>query len=327
MEDLKTGDHRRFKDELYTEFARIGQALASPKRLEILDLLAQREWPVEKLAREMDLTVANASQHLHVLLRARLVEVRREGTRAYYRLAAVDVYRLWQAVRDLGEARLAEVPAVIRRYLGDREDIQVLNVAELLQRVEGGDVILLDVRPEEEYRAGHIPGARPLTLAELMRALKTLPKNRDLVVYCRGRTASCRTKRWPSCGVRDFGREGSGWGFQIGRRFNFPRLPKGRTLKPVAGMPPGGAHPVTLGLRANLAQFSLLVLINAFVGGMVGLERTVLPLIAERDFGLASKSVILSFLVSFGIVKALTNLLAAGTPTSWAGSGCWSRDG
>jgi rhodanese-related sulfurtransferase len=186
MEDLKTGDHRRFKDELYTEFARIGQALASPKRLEILDLLAQREWPVEKLAREMDLTVANASQHLHVLLRARLVEVRREGTRAYYRLAAGDVYRLWQAVRDLGEARLAEVPAVIRRYLGDREDIQVLNVAELLQRVEGGDVILLDVRPEEEYRAGHIPGARPLPLAELKRALKTLPKNRDLVVYCRG---------------------------------------------------------------------------------------------------------------------------------------------
>ncbi len=187
MDNLKTGaDHRKFKDEVYAEFARIGLALASPRRLEMLDLLAQREWPVEELAHEMDLTVANTSQHLQVLLRTRLVDVRREGTRAYYRLAGGDVYRLWQTVRDLGEARLAEVPAVVRRHLGDRQDIQVLNVAELLRRVKAGDIILLDVRPEEEYRAGHLPGARPVPLAELTRALKTLPKHRELVVYCRG---------------------------------------------------------------------------------------------------------------------------------------------
>ncbi|HEV2356478.1 MAG TPA: metalloregulator ArsR/SmtB family transcription factor [bacterium] len=171
---------------MYAEFARIGQALASPKRLEMFDLLAQREWAVEDLASEMDLTIANTSQHLQVLLRTRLVEARRQGTRAYYRLAGGDVYRMWQTMRELGEARLAEVPAVVRRHLGDRPDMQVLNVTELLRRVRAGDIILLDVRPEEEYRAGHLPGARPVPLAELARSLKTLPKHRELVVYCRG---------------------------------------------------------------------------------------------------------------------------------------------
>ncbi|HLW49010.1 MAG TPA: metalloregulator ArsR/SmtB family transcription factor [bacterium] len=177
--------HRTFKDELYAEFARIGQALASSKRLEMLDLLAQREWPVEELAREMDQTVANTSQHLQVLLRARLVDVRRQGTRAYYSLAG-DVYRVWQAMRELGEARLAEVPAVVRRHLGERPEIHVLNVTELLRRVRAGDIILLDVRPEEEYRAGHLPGARPMPLAHLTRTLKALPKHPEVVVYCRG---------------------------------------------------------------------------------------------------------------------------------------------
>ncbi|HLJ68064.1 MAG TPA: metalloregulator ArsR/SmtB family transcription factor [Chloroflexota bacterium] len=186
MDNLRNLNHRRFKDELYAEFARIGQALASAKRLEMVDLLAQREWPVEELAREMELTIANASQHLQVLLRARLVEVRRQGTRAYYRLAAGDVYRLWQTMRELGETRLAEVPAAVKRHLGDRHELQVLNVTELLRRVKAGDIILLDARPEEEYRAGHLPGARPILLAELTRALKTLPKNRELIVYCRG---------------------------------------------------------------------------------------------------------------------------------------------
>jgi rhodanese-related sulfurtransferase len=178
--------HRSFKDELYAEFARIGQALASPRRLEMLDLLAQREWPVEALAREMDQTLANTSQHLQVLLRTRLVEARRQGTRVYYRLAGGDVYRLWQVMRELGEVRLAEVPAVVRRHLGDRPDVQVLNVTELLRRVRAGEIILLDVRPAEEYRAGHLPGARPVPLTELTRTLKTLPKHRELVVYCRG---------------------------------------------------------------------------------------------------------------------------------------------
>jgi rhodanese-related sulfurtransferase len=181
-----SSSHRTFKDELYAEFARIGRALASAKRLEMLDLLAQREWPVEALAREMDQTLANTSQHLQVLSRTRLVEVRRQGTRAYYRLAGGDVYRMWQVMRELGEARLAEVPAVVRRHLGQRPDVQVLNVSELLRRVRSGDIILLDVRPEEEYCAGHLPGARPVPLAELTQTLKTLPKDRELVVYCRG---------------------------------------------------------------------------------------------------------------------------------------------
>lgn len=186
MEHLSTIDHRRFKDDLYAEFARIGHALGSPKRLEMLDLLAQRPWTVDELAREMGLSTANASQHLQVLLRARLVEVRREGTRAYYRLSGEDVYRSWRALRELAESRLAEVQAVVRRYLGERHKVEALNPSELLRRAEAGEVTLLDVRPAEEYQAGHIPGARPVPLVELRRLVKTLPKKREIVVYCRG---------------------------------------------------------------------------------------------------------------------------------------------
>jgi rhodanese-related sulfurtransferase len=186
MNTFTDANHRRFKDDLYAEFARVGHALASPKRLEMLDLLAQRAWTVDELAREMHLSTANASQHLQVLLRARLVESRREGTRAYYRLSGDDVYRAWKAVRDLAESRLAEVQAVVTRYLGERHEVAAVNPAKLLRQVRAGEVILLDVRPVEEYRAGHIPGAQPVPLADLRRLLARLPKTRDILVYCRG---------------------------------------------------------------------------------------------------------------------------------------------
>src|SRR5579885_3456952 len=146
MNTFTDANHRRFKDDLYAEFARVGHALASPKRLEMLDLLAQRAWTVDELAREMHLSTANASQHLQVLLRARLVESRREGTRAYYRLSGDDVYRAWKAVRDLAESRLAEVQAVVTRYLGERHEVAAVNPAKLLRQVRAGEVILVYCR-------------------------------------------------------------------------------------------------------------------------------------------------------------------------------------
>lgn len=154
----------------------------------MLDLLAQREWSVEELAREMGLSVANTSQHLQVLLRSRLVEVRRRGTRALYRIAGEDVYRAWRALGEVGEQRLAEAQVVLARYLGPDRHARVLHLslAELLEQVEAGRLILLDVRPPDEYAAGHLPGAQLAPLAQLAEVLHRLPRDREIVVYCRG---------------------------------------------------------------------------------------------------------------------------------------------
>jgi|SRR5579872_2873189 len=181
--------HRRFKDELYREFARIGSALASPKRLEIVDLLAQRERTVEDLARELHLSVANASQHLRVLLQARLVQVRREGRFACYRVAGLDVVGLLHAVRGIAEERLSDVKSIAKHYLGDREVVEEPGEArDLLDRVASGAVALLDVRPIEEYRAGHLPGARAMPVERLRDGAEKLelPSDCEIVAYCRG---------------------------------------------------------------------------------------------------------------------------------------------
>ena len=178
--------HRAFKDALYDQFARIGRAVASPHRLELLDLLAQGERRVEDLAREADLSIANASQHLQALRRARLVETRRAGVAIYYRLADDRVFHLWQAIRDLGEARLAEIDRLARVYLSDRSQFEAIDAATLVERLQDDDVLLLDVRPVEEYRAGHIPGALSAPLDELEARLLDLPSDREIVAYCRG---------------------------------------------------------------------------------------------------------------------------------------------
>src|ERR687897_122483 len=156
---MNAADHREFKDRLFEQFARIGKALASPRRLEILDLLSQGERTVDEIAKETAMSVASASQHLQVLKAARMVEARREGLYAHYRLVDEDVFRTWQAVRTLAESRLAEVDRVVETYLEDREALEAVDAAELLERLSEGNVVVLDVRPEEEYRAGHIPGA------------------------------------------------------------------------------------------------------------------------------------------------------------------------
>ncbi len=179
-------DKRAFKDQLYEQFARIGKALASPHRLELLDVLAQGERSVEELALETGMSVANASQHLQLLRAAQLVEVRREGVYIYYRLADEQVFSLWQALRNVGETRIAEIDRVVRTYLHDRNHLQPIDATELLKRLAEGRVILLDVRPVEEYATAHIPGALSIPVAELEARLPEIPQDREIVAYCRG---------------------------------------------------------------------------------------------------------------------------------------------
>jgi DNA-binding transcriptional ArsR family regulator len=179
--------YREFKDRIYEQFARIGKALSSPKRLEVIDLLAQGERSVEDVAGATAMPVANASQHLQVLRAAGMVEVRREGKRAYYRLADEGVYEAWRAVRGLGERRLAEVDRVVETYLEDRGSMRVVDAEELLGLLrDGDDVVVLDVRPKGEYRAGHIAGARSVPVEEIEQRLREIPEGKMVVAYCRG---------------------------------------------------------------------------------------------------------------------------------------------
>lgn len=178
--------NREFKERLYAEFARIGKALANPHRLELLDLLAQGSRSVEDLAREAGLTIANASQHLQLLRSAQLVESRREGLYVYYRLPDDTVIRLWQALREVGESRLAEVDRVVATFLHDRSELDAVDADTLLQRLRDDGAVVLDVRPSVEYRAGHIAGARSIPIDELEPRLGELPKDGEIIAYCRG---------------------------------------------------------------------------------------------------------------------------------------------
>ncbi|HEX9840097.1 MAG TPA: metalloregulator ArsR/SmtB family transcription factor, partial [Anaerolineales bacterium] len=184
--NMKIRNKRQFKDELYAQFARIGKALSNPHRLELLDLLAQGERTVEDLAHEANLPIANASQHLQVLRATQLVDVRRDGLYAYYRLSDGRVFRLWQALRDLGELQLAEVDRLVQSFLQDRSPLQSITTAELLQHIEAGNVVILDVRPEVEYQSAHIPEARSIPIDELETRLDELPRDQEIIAYCRG---------------------------------------------------------------------------------------------------------------------------------------------
>jgi rhodanese-related sulfurtransferase len=177
---------RAMKDGVYAQFARIGKAIAAPKRIELLELLCQGPRTVEALAEQAALSIANASQHLKVLLGARLVDARKHGLFVEYRVADDEVLKFVHAMRELAAARFAEVGGFMQAYLDARGELECVPGPDLLQRVRKGEVIVLDVRPELEYRAGHIPGARSLPLGELKRRLAELPKNREIVAYCRG---------------------------------------------------------------------------------------------------------------------------------------------
>ena len=179
-------DGREAKDRLYEAFARTAKALSSPKRVELAELLAQGERSVEALAQATGMAVTNTSAHLQVLARSRLVQTRKEGTRVYYRLAGDDVTGFVSALRDLARSRVAEVDQVVRDYFASRDTLEPIARGELLERVEHGRVVILDVRPVEEFAAGHIPGALSVPLDQLDAALKRLPKRAEIVAYCRG---------------------------------------------------------------------------------------------------------------------------------------------
>ncbi len=179
-------DKRAFKNQLYEQFSRIGKALASPHRLELLEVLAQCERTVEALARETGQSVANASQHLQVLRAARLVETRREGTSIYYRLASESVSTLWLSLRTVGEAHLAEINRVVETFLQDRAHWQPITAEALLEELRSDQVILLDVRPVEEYQAGHLPQALSIPVEELEARLSEVPLDKEIIAYCRG---------------------------------------------------------------------------------------------------------------------------------------------
>jgi rhodanese-related sulfurtransferase/DNA-binding HxlR family transcriptional regulator len=175
---------RREKDTLFEAIALMGKGFASPRRLELLDLLAQAPRTVDELARASEQSTANASQHLQALHAAGLVTRTREGTSVRYALAGDEVLSLWLALRDASVARLAEVERAAREYLGD--DVEAIGRDELIARLQSGDVMLVDVRPAEEFAAGHIEGARSIPISELEKRLSELPTDREVVAYCRG---------------------------------------------------------------------------------------------------------------------------------------------
>jgi rhodanese-related sulfurtransferase len=171
---------------LFDALASVARALGSGRRAEIVDLLAQGERSVEEIAAEISQSTANTSQHLQVLARAGLVRPRREGARVFYRLASDRVGGLWAAVRDVAGRHVAEVGVLADEYLGAGEEVEQLSAAELEERLSRGTVVVLDVRPEGEYRAGHIAGARSAPLDELEELVRKLPRSREVVAYCRG---------------------------------------------------------------------------------------------------------------------------------------------
>ena len=174
---------REFKDRLYPEFARVSQAMASERRLELLDLLAQAPRRVEALAEETGMTVANVSQHLQVLKNARLVESERHGTSVTYRLASSSVLELWLALRAVGEERLPEVEPHRSRVARAHDEVPQRELQSLLRR---GEAVLIDVRPALEFEHGHIPGAISIPPGELEDRMKELPKGKRIIAYCRG---------------------------------------------------------------------------------------------------------------------------------------------
>lgn len=177
---------REAKEALFDAFAEVSKALGSGRRAEIVELLAQGERSVEAVAEQIGQSVANTSHHLRALARGGLVRTRREGTRIFYSLASDHVAALWAALREVAAEHLSGIERLADAYLGDRSRLEAISREELVDRLRHGDLVVLDVRPEPEFRAGHIKGARSMPIAELRRRLRTLPGDAEVVAYCRG---------------------------------------------------------------------------------------------------------------------------------------------
>jgi rhodanese-related sulfurtransferase len=175
-----------YKDLLYGQFAMIGKAVSSQKRLEILDLLSQAERSVDELAKETQASISSVSQHLQILKAAKMVESRKEGLYVFYHIADEAVGEFWRSLRSLAVSRFAELRETIRTTLDEKDELEQVGQQELIERARRDDVVVLDVRPEVEFRAGHIPEALSVPLSELKNRLSDLPKDREIVAYCRG---------------------------------------------------------------------------------------------------------------------------------------------
>lgn len=177
---------RQFKDKVYNELSRITKSMANPHRMEIIELLAQGEFSVEKIAEQTYLPIANASQHLQVLKNAQLVDVNRQGNFIFYRLSNNNVFKAWKALRELGIERIASIEKAVKEFRKSKFDFETVTIDELLDKLESGKVTILDVRPESEYKQGHIANAISIPIDELSKRLKELPKSTEIISYCRG---------------------------------------------------------------------------------------------------------------------------------------------
>ena len=177
---------REFKDLIFEQFANIATAFASPKRLEIIDNLLQGEKDVATLSKQISASIANTSRHLQILKNSRLVNNRREGKRIYYRIADDRVFNCWKGLQLLAESRVAEIREVLKNFLEERKAMKTISKDELWSRVQSNDVVVIDVRPLEEFISGHIPGAISIPLAELKDRLNEIPNDKEIVAYCRG---------------------------------------------------------------------------------------------------------------------------------------------
>jgi len=179
-------DKRIFKDRVYDELAKITKALANGHRLEIIELLAQGDYSVEQLSIHTNLSIANASQHLQVLKTAQLVEVTRNGNFIHYRLANTNVFKAWKALRELGVERIASIEKLVKDFRKSRFQLESVTIDELILKIDSGKVTILDVRPETEYKKGHIANSKSIPFDQLSERLKELPKRNEIIAYCRG---------------------------------------------------------------------------------------------------------------------------------------------
>ncbi|HEY4755569.1 MAG TPA: metalloregulator ArsR/SmtB family transcription factor [Ignavibacteriaceae bacterium] len=177
---------REFKDLIFQQFANVATAFSSPKRLEIIDLLIQGEKDVDTLTKQISANFANTSRHLQILKNARLVDTRRDGVRIFYRISDDRVFNCWKSLQLLAENHAAEIKNVLKEFLEEQTALNALSKEELLTRLQLNDVIVIDVRPEEEYKNGHIEGSVSIPLVELKDRLNEIPKDREVVAYCRG---------------------------------------------------------------------------------------------------------------------------------------------
>ncbi len=179
-------DKREFKDKVYGELSQITKALANPHRLEIIELLAQNEFSVEQIAIQTNLSIANTSQHLQVLKNAQLVDINRQGNFIHYRLANTNVFKTWKALRELGIERIASIEKIVKEFRQSKFKLESLTIDELLKKLESEKITILDVRPEAEFKKGHIENAISIPIDELKSRLKELPRKNQIIAYCRG---------------------------------------------------------------------------------------------------------------------------------------------